>query len=112
MRITTEARGFTFIELLVATCIIGVLMAGAALKTEQLVEAARLSTVKYNLAVMSAAGDQDLPIGNMDEMKDPWGTPYKVENDKTHFRVSSAGPDRVFGTPDDIVGSVSQNEEE
>lgn len=35
---------------------------------------------------------------------DPWGTPYKVILGKTKgsFSVMSAGPDRKFGTEDDI----------
>lgn len=32
---------------------------------------------------------------------DPWGTAYRVELDGTNVEVSSAGPDRRFGTADD-----------
>jgi hypothetical protein len=38
------------------------------------------------------------------EMIDPWGTPFRITFDpnfKVH--VISAGPDKIFGTPDDIT---------
>lgn len=34
---------------------------------------------------------------------DPWGTPYRYGNRGATFDLSSAGPDRVFGSADDIV---------
>jgi hypothetical protein len=33
---------------------------------------------------------------------DAWGTPYRIELTATHFRVVSAGSDRVFGTDRDL----------
>ncbi len=33
---------------------------------------------------------------------DPWGTPYHFSVEGRQIRVSSAGPDRKFGTSDDI----------
>lgn len=40
-------------------------------------------------------------------MLDPWGVEYRIsaegEGVKRNFTWSSAGPDRVFGTPDDIA---------
>ena len=38
------------------------------------------------------------------ELLDPWGTPYRItfdSNSKVH--MVSAGPDKVFGTPDDVT---------
>jgi len=38
------------------------------------------------------------------EMTDPWGTPFRIifdSNSKVH--VISAGPDKIFGTADDIT---------
>jgi len=35
--------------------------------------------------------------------QDEWGTPYRADFvDVDRFRVTSAGPDRVFGTEDDL----------
>lgn len=42
---------------------------------------------------------------HMDEIRDPWGTAYRFHvevSDKSVVTVLSAGPDRVFGTPDDF----------
>jgi len=33
---------------------------------------------------------------------DPWGTPYRYRTTGTNIVVNSAGPDRTFGTADDI----------
>jgi hypothetical protein len=34
---------------------------------------------------------------------DAWKTPYRIEVGERSFRVISAGPDREFGTADDLV---------
>jgi len=34
---------------------------------------------------------------------DPWGTPYRLRNVGGRWRATSAGPDRKFGTPDDVT---------
>ncbi|HEX4452173.1 MAG TPA: hypothetical protein VH143_14955 [Kofleriaceae bacterium] len=33
---------------------------------------------------------------------DPWGTPYRMTPSGQGFAISSAGPDRIFGTADDV----------
>ena len=47
---------------------------------------------------------------NVDELKDPWGTPYRklfsIDKDDSVLEVMSAGPDKVFATKDDF--SVSR----
>ena len=41
---------------------------------------------------------------------DPWGTPYQYHKPGAHnvssFDIVSAGPDKQFGTPDDVVNWV------
>lgn len=37
------------------------------------------------------------------EFCDPWQTPYRITTTGTNLEVRSAGPDRKFGTPDDLV---------
>lgn len=38
------------------------------------------------------------------ELVDMWGTPYFFHQmTATHMEIHSAGPDRTFGTPDDII---------
>lgn len=40
---------------------------------------------------------------NRDTSKDFWGTEYKLEISEKKFRIVSAGPDRQFGTDDDVI---------
>jgi type II secretory pathway pseudopilin PulG len=43
------------------------------------------------------------------DLVDPWGTPIRYEITEPQpmwFRIGSAGPDRVFGTDDDLVQGV------
>lgn len=44
---------------------------------------------------------QDLSIGEQ-EMLDGWGTALRFEPEAEKYRVISAGPDKSFGTPDDL----------
>lgn len=38
------------------------------------------------------------------EMIDPWGTPFRITFDPdSKIHIISAGPDKIFGTPDDIA---------
>ena len=44
------------------------------------------------------------------ELVDPWDTPYKVVFDGTNnFTIISAGMNRVFGDPDDIIYNNAPN---
>lgn len=43
-------------------------------------------------------------INSKGELIDPWGTPYffhQISGD--HMQIISAGPDKILGTPDDII---------
>ncbi len=44
----------------------------------------------------------------LEDVRDPWGTPYRpsftVENEMKVFSLTSAGPDKLFGTEDDFSG--------
>jgi len=38
------------------------------------------------------------------EIVDPWGTPFRITFDSdSKVHAASAGPDKVFGTPDDVT---------
>lgn len=41
-----------------------------------------------------------------DTSKDPWGIAYQLRYEKTRAVIRSAGPDRQYGTPDDLQTSV------
>lgn len=45
-----------------------------------------------------------------DRSKDPWGTPYKLQVLKYGYEVLSAGPDKQWGTKDDIKATRSLKE--
>ncbi|AKH21264.1 hypothetical protein AAY24_13840 [Sedimenticola thiotaurini] len=49
---------------------------------------------------------QDLGIGEQD-MLDGWGTALRFEPGEESYQVSSAGPDKVFGSKDDLVRKTS-----
>lgn len=40
---------------------------------------------------------------------DSWGTPYVAEVNRSTVQVQSAGPDRTFGTLDDILSEEPRN---
>lgn len=43
-------------------------------------------------------------LNDKGELVDRWGTPYFFHQlSKTSMEIRSAGPDRTFGTPDDVV---------
>lgn len=39
---------------------------------------------------------------------DPWGNYYKYEKEGDSYKIISAGMDRYFNTPDDIIRSFSE----
>jgi len=43
---------------------------------------------------------------NLDELKDPWGTPYRklfsIDRDQSVLEIISAGPDKIFSSKDDF----------
>ena len=45
---------------------------------------------------------QDPTHADRDVAADQWGTAYKFEREDTVVRVISAGPDKAFGTDDDV----------
>ena len=66
-----------------------------------------------NAAVIAAilAFDMDDPILPVEDLRlssegaaiDPWGTPYSMSaSEKEGLKVHSAGPDRIWGTDDDL----------
>jgi hypothetical protein len=41
--------------------------------------------------------------GRSDVKRDPWGEPFFLRRRGDGFEIGSAGPDRIVGTPDDIL---------
>lgn len=47
--------------------------------------------------------DDKSPLLKPGQLVDSWRTPYRVEKDGKAWTITSAGPDRKFGTKDDVT---------
>lgn len=60
------------------------------------------------------------PLVAQDALMDPWGIPYiitlfdaaQAEETGLNYQISSAGPDKEFGTEDDLIFPANEPEEE
>ncbi len=119
--------GFTLIELILVTVIIGIL-AGMVVTTyggrvqETQIRAAKGDIASYGNAIDLYALDhndiypqtlEDLVSGDRNYVKeirpDPWGNPYNyvpaTNAKKADYQVFSSGPDGIAGTEDDVTSS-------
>ena len=113
-------RGLTLVELVIVITIIGVVTAAIAVGVIQQQKKANIkaaglacntlreSTTLYmaNVAGAECPTVDDLKSGKYVDTtfntKDPWGQTFKISCDADDITVSSAGPDKKFGTEDDI----------
>lgn len=140
-KLSRDQRGFTLVELLVVVAIIAILAAVLLPKLLGYTNNARVSRAKSDLASMrsvieayaanegngyypkadNAADDGIAKVlrakginwtGDVDGIKDPWGTPYQyktgadgVGTSDQHYLIVSAGPNKNFNDADDIYCS-------
>jgi general secretion pathway protein G len=119
--------GFTLIELILVTVIIGILAGMVALNysgrvRETQIRAAKGDISSYGSAVELFALDHnddypksldDLVGGNRNYVReirpDPWGNPYiyspPTDMLKADYKIFSGGPDGVPGNEDDVTSS-------
>ncbi len=115
--------GFTLIELILVTVIIGILAGMVTLTFAGRAEEARIKAAKGDIASYGTAVDlyaldhndklpaslNDLASGGRKYIKelnkDPWGNEYVYKVTGDTYQVSSAGPDGSPGTADDVTSS-------
>jgi general secretion pathway protein G len=126
------SRGMSLIEIMVVLAIISMILGGIGVMAfnrfkDAQIENAKNQTVQIQQAVeqymMQKRGKcpkslQDVKAsGFINKVsKDPWGTDYELrcpgEKLPNSVDVVSAGPDREFGTPDDIANYDDDQDED
>jgi general secretion pathway protein G len=117
----TRSRGLTLVELLVTISLLGLLMGaiGVAvfttwrhgqIKTADIACARLREAAQRHFIVDLADTECPTPAGMKASREidaststaDPWGVEYRIACTEDEVIASSAGPDRAFGTDDDI----------
>jgi len=118
---THTARGFTLLEILLVLAILGVLATVAAVNLIGTSEKARVKATQQQLVTLknqltsynldkggfptTAEGLNALVPNYMDTIPgDAWSTPfsYVAPGNERPFELKSAGPDKEWGTEDDL----------
>lgn len=121
--------GFTLIELILVTVIIGILAGMVTLSFTGRAEQARVKAAEGDIATYVSAVElyaldhNDQYPESLDQLNgkyvrelrpDPWGTPYQYRvPGKTHtesFDIFSSGPDLSPNTDDDVDPSITKNQ--
>jgi general secretion pathway protein G len=115
-----RARGFSLLEILVVLSIMALLAGVVAIGVMRHLESSRITTTKLSARNLRSAAmthrmdhadecpsfDTLVQAGALDETKgkDAWDSPFTVACDeKGSIRVTSPGPDKKLGTPDDLT---------
>lgn len=114
------ARGVTLVEVLIVVAILSLIAAGVTVAVLPRFRKAGIDTATTNAFQIRHAANrwramrggsdcptvsqlvQDKEIDSASKIDDPWGSPYKIQCTEDETVVSSPGPDKKEGTPDDI----------
>jgi general secretion pathway protein G len=116
------AAGFTLLEVMIVLAIIGLIAGGVGLTVFNQFKKGQAKVAKTQVTEISGAIQQYMMENNsecpkgMDDLvakknikkaiKDPWGKDFVIKcpgtNDTDGADISSGGPDKQDGTPDDI----------
>jgi general secretion pathway protein G len=121
LRSRRALRGLTLVELIVVIALIGLLAAAIAVGVMKTFNDTRIKTATIACNTLRTAAqahfvnspeDSECPTpAKMQQareldaamsLRDPWGTPYSLACQSDEVVAISAGPDRAFGTEDDI----------
>jgi general secretion pathway protein G len=116
-----QQRGLSLVELVVVISLIGLLTAAIAVGVMKTFNEGRIKTATIACHELRTAvqthfvnhpEESDCPTpAKMQEaheldaamsLRDPWGTPYALECQADEVVAISAGPDKAFGTEDDL----------
>lgn len=126
------SKGMSLIEILIVISLIAIVMSILATQLtkqqdEAMIDATKLSMGKIQQSLqlfrlhnnyLYPTTDQGLsalvtdpgntkkwrgPYIEEEKLKDPWGNEFQYESDGRTFKIISSGPDKDFGTEDDII---------
>jgi general secretion pathway protein G len=119
-------RGVTLVEVLIVIALIALISAGAAIAVAKLVPDQKRKIAETEARTTRQLAQSYVALGNAVECPsvsdllkegliddssrtvDPWQNPYRITCTEGRMVVSSNGPDRTLGTPDDISVPAAQ----
>ncbi len=113
------SRGVTLIEVMIVVVILGLIAGGVAVAVLPKLKEAQVRTTRTSAMELRRAAEtwrsmhgddcptpetlrQDKAIDTASKLTDAWDDPFKITCDADETTVSSYGPDKKEGTPDDI----------
>lgn len=116
-----RSRGLTLIEILVVLSIVALITGGIALVVMRHLETARIDTTRTSARALREAvtmwrmrdASSECPtietlvrmqlVDSASKTTDAWDKPFAIEcSEQGDVTITSAGPDRKLGSPDDI----------